>query len=571
MSPAVELGIPGFEDAVLIGEGGFALVYRARQPAFNRLVAVKVLAKVGIDDRTRRSFDRERAAIGSLSAHPNIVTVYESGLTAGGAPYLAMEYLPNGTLADLVARAGRLGWEQVAGIGVRLAGAVESAHRHGILHRDLKPENVLLSGFGEPMLSDFGIARLLATPETRTTEHVFSVAHAAPEVINGEQYSRRSDVYSLASVLFTLLWGRPPFLGDDDELLLPLFKRITSDPPPDLRSIGVPTAMSDILERALAKAPPDRQASVLELAEDLRRAQRAAGLPATVAQVMGDDAALEDVPVPGPSSTSLAATSSAGRPGRRRRWWGLGVLVAAVVGLLLWLVVSPGRDGATPPSAGPGTTAANQTTTVPSATTTTAVHVDFPAGSDPVRAGRYVAAGFRAPFAFSLPDGWRSLGEAGPDYLDLVRVGGDRNSILTLMRVAQVFDRQRAPLNPTQARDALSATPDDLPAWIRGHPRLNAGPASPVTKGDFSGTVVEARPTGPYLYPDCQADRPGRPCVLLFLTVDSLPVFVSEGYVARFHVLRIGSETVVAIIEAPMANFPAFAVEADRVLGTLGR
>src|SRR5436305_4526293 len=143
-----ELGIDGYEDAAVIGRGGFAVVYRARQRAFHRTVAVKVLSGATVDDATLRRFDRERAAIGTLSGHPNIVTVYDSGLTANGVPYLAMEHLARGSLADELHRTGPLDWRQVLPWGIKLTGALESAHRLGVLHRDIKPENVLLSNFG---------------------------------------------------------------------------------------------------------------------------------------------------------------------------------------------------------------------------------------------------------------------------------------------------------------------------------------------------------------------------------------------------------------------------------------
>lgn len=240
-------------------------------------------------------------------------------------------------------------------------------------------------------------------------------------------------------------------------------------------------------------------------------------------------------------------------------------------------VASLGGWSQNPPPAGPSTEttigATGATSTVPATTVPTTVTagnpVAFPYGNEALPAGRYVASRFRTPFVFSLPDGWRSLGPASDDYLDLVRTDGDGTSVLTVMRVAQVFDRQRAPTTSAQARESLVAAPDDLPGWIRGHPRLTAGPLEPVTKGEFSGTTVEARSANPYPYADCQADRPGEPCVLLFLAADGLPVFIYEGFVARFHFLRVGSEALVAIVEATPEALPGFAAEADRVLSSL--
>ncbi|MDQ4133957.1 MAG: serine/threonine protein kinase, partial [Actinomycetota bacterium] len=314
-------------------------MYRARQPALNRLVAVKVLSKIAPDERARRRFDQERATVGALSGHPNIVTVYESGLTDDGVPYLAMEHVAGGSLGDRLAREGPLGWEEAVHIGIRLAGALESAHRAGILHRDVKPENVLLSDFGEPQLSDFGIARVVAGPDTRTADRHFSVAHAAPEVLNGEAFSAQSDVYALGSTLFALLWGRAPFVNDDDDLLLTVVMRITRQSPPDLRDQGVPEPVCQALERALAKRPHDRQESALALAHQLQEAQVAAGRPRTTPLVIAEP---EEVPealrgVAEITTAPLRITAPEQRPQaapRRRSRRGAWLSVGAIVALL---------------------------------------------------------------------------------------------------------------------------------------------------------------------------------------------------------------------------------------------
>ena len=231
---ASHLGIEGYEDAAVVGRGGYAVVYRARQRSFNRTVAVKVLSVVDLDEAAKRRFDRERAAIGALSGHPNIVTVYDSGFTGAGVPYLAMEYLARGSLADQLSQSGPRRWQDVLALGVRLAGALETAHRMGVLHRDIKPENVLMSNFGEPKLADFGIAHVVGGPETRSGSIELSVLHAPPEVVDGKTASNASDVYGLASTLFTLVHGRPPFFHEDDESLIPLLLRIATAPLPEL-------------------------------------------------------------------------------------------------------------------------------------------------------------------------------------------------------------------------------------------------------------------------------------------------------------------------------------------------
>lgn len=187
-------------------------MYRARQSAFDRDVAIKVMS-VSDDDAAAERFAVECSAIGALSGHPNIVTVYETGTTDDGLPYIVMELLPGGSLGDRLHARGPLDWKEVASLGVKLGGALESAHRAGVLHRDVKPENVLLSRFGDAKLADFGMACFrLADDEADT--RVTTLAHAAPEVVAGGRATPSADIYSLASTLHTLLSGRAPFVAD---------------------------------------------------------------------------------------------------------------------------------------------------------------------------------------------------------------------------------------------------------------------------------------------------------------------------------------------------------------------
>src|SRR5947209_3303067 len=130
----VQFGIDGYGPGTVIGRGDFGVVYRARQRALRRTVAVKVLSEATIDDAALARFDRQRVAVGALSGHPNIVAVYDSGLTAGGEPYVAMEYFARGSLAEELDRLGLVDWRQVLQWGIKLAGALESAHRLDVVH-----------------------------------------------------------------------------------------------------------------------------------------------------------------------------------------------------------------------------------------------------------------------------------------------------------------------------------------------------------------------------------------------------------------------------------------------------
>ena len=153
-----ELTAAGFTDAEEIGRGGFGIVFRCNQAELDRVVAVKVLTAQLKEDRER--FFREQHAMAKLTGHPNIVGVLQVGETASSYPYLVMQYHRQGSLQAKIKRLGLLPIEDVLRVGVKIAGALESAHRLGILHRDVKPANILLTNYGEPALSDFGIAHV---------------------------------------------------------------------------------------------------------------------------------------------------------------------------------------------------------------------------------------------------------------------------------------------------------------------------------------------------------------------------------------------------------------------------
>jgi hypothetical protein len=222
---SVDLGLTGYEEAVEIGRGGFGRVYRARQPRFKRIVAIKVLTAAGDDGEAREDFERELQALGTLSGHPNIVTVHDAGITGDGLPYIVMGFEAQGSIADYLAARGPLPWPDAAAVGIKIAGALETAHRAGVLHRDIKPENILISTFGEPKLADFGIAQLRGTVPTRAAS-MGTVYHAAPEVLTGVRRNVSTDVYALGSTVFTLMSGKPPFVVDSKDGLVPVLYRI---------------------------------------------------------------------------------------------------------------------------------------------------------------------------------------------------------------------------------------------------------------------------------------------------------------------------------------------------------
>ena len=164
---AAELRNAGFDDITEVGHGGFGVVYRCTQPSLDRTVAVKVLTS-DLDSDNLDRFVREQRAMGRLSDHPQIVTIHEVGTTATGRPFIVMPYHAKDSLEALIRRHGPLDWREAVSIGVKLAGALDAAHRVGILHRDVKPGNILLSDYGQPQLTDFGIARIAGGFQTTT-------------------------------------------------------------------------------------------------------------------------------------------------------------------------------------------------------------------------------------------------------------------------------------------------------------------------------------------------------------------------------------------------------------------
>src|SRR5690349_6923252 len=207
---AVELFAAGFDEAEEIGRGGFGVVYRCLQEDLDRTVAVKVLT-ADLDPENLARFMREQRAMGRMSGHPNIVDLYQVGVTRSGRPFLVMPYHAHGSLDRLIRAGGPLGWEQVLRLGVKVAGALETAHIGGTLHRDVKPANILLTDYDEPQLSDFGIARIAGGFETTTGSITGSPAFTAPEVLEGRPPTVQSDIYSLGATLFCALTGHAAF------------------------------------------------------------------------------------------------------------------------------------------------------------------------------------------------------------------------------------------------------------------------------------------------------------------------------------------------------------------------
>ncbi|MEU6585600.1 protein kinase [Nocardia sp. NPDC046763] len=274
---SAELAAAGFDDATEIGRGGFGVVYRCMDHSLARLVAVKVLDASSGSDEWKR-FLREQRALGRFAGHPHIVQVLSADVTVSGRPYLVMPFFSRGSLQARLQASGPLPWQEVLSIGIKIAGALAAAHAHGMVHRDVNPANILLSDYGEPQLSDFGIARIGGAFETADGLVAGTPAYTAPEVFRGEEPTAAADLYSLGATMFCLLTGHAAFQRREGESLVAQFVRITSEPVPDLRTNGVSAPLCAMLESAMAQEITERPASVREFGDRLRNIQFSSGL-----------------------------------------------------------------------------------------------------------------------------------------------------------------------------------------------------------------------------------------------------------------------------------------------------
>jgi WD40 repeat protein len=261
---------PGFEIVRVIGRGGMGEVYEALQTTLNRAVALKVVRGGSwADDAARARFRIEAQTLAAIR-HPNVVQVHDSGEYDGG-PYLAMERLPGGTLADRLG-AGRLDPAAAAKLMAKVAAGVAAAHAAGIVHRDLKPGNVLFDEAGEPKVADFGLARRVSSDLTRSGALLGTPAYMAPEQATGnsERVGPAADVWALGVILYECLTGVRAFPGSDAHAVL---AAIPLDDPTPPRAVvrGLPRDLDVICRKCLEKNPADRYPAADSLAADLNR------------------------------------------------------------------------------------------------------------------------------------------------------------------------------------------------------------------------------------------------------------------------------------------------------------
>jgi eukaryotic-like serine/threonine-protein kinase len=320
------------------GSGGMSSVYRARDTVLERMVAIKILHDHFSDDPEYvERFRREARALAQLN-HPNIVTVIDRG-EFEGRQFIVFEHVDGQNLKELIDREGQLPVDQALALVHQVARGLAFAHEHGVVHRDVKPHNVLIDEDGVAKVTDFGIARSLEPADglTETGTLLGTSEYIAPEQASGNRVDERSDQYSLATVLYELLTGEPPYRGDN---FMAVAMKHIQEPVPSVRDArpDVSPRLDAIVSRAMAKRPEDRFPTTEAMMAALEAARADTdSVPAPLPASKLDDGATESIPVPGPLPHSVQ---------RSRRRFPLPILVAliavGVAALVLALIIAGG-------------------------------------------------------------------------------------------------------------------------------------------------------------------------------------------------------------------------------------
>jgi eukaryotic-like serine/threonine-protein kinase len=352
----------------IVGRGGMAEVFRARDIRLDRVVGVKTLRDDLARDQTFQArFRREAQSAASLN-HPSIVAVYDTGEDMVGSlpvPYIVMEFVDGRTLRDLLRDDRRLLPERALEITDGVLRALDYSHRNGIVHRDIKPGNVMLTRNGEVKVMDFGIARAVADSQltmTQTAQVIGTAQYLSPEQARGERVDARSDLYSTGCLLYELLTGRPPFTGDSPVAIA--YQHVKEDPiPPSQVDREVPPWADAIVLKAMRKDPADRYQSAGEMRNDIQRALSgvpvAAAMPPTAAyaggsrrngtatQVAGRTAAIPPYEY-GPSGYGPDGGGPDGPQRRQHKAWpwvALATVVAVLIAVIVLLKFIGGGNG----------------------------------------------------------------------------------------------------------------------------------------------------------------------------------------------------------------------------------
>ncbi len=322
--------VPGYEIVRVIGRGGFGTVYEARQLSVDRTIALKVLDARTLGDDGQRRFRAEARTIGGLSWHRHVASLYDAGTTPDGDPYLVMELLDGGSL-----RGRTLSPPALTEVAHQISSALGAAHDAGVLHRDIKPDNILVDRQGTYVLSDFGIATLDDATRSRSGSFVGTYAYCAPELLDGQWATVRSDLYSLGATLHALATGRAPFAREDSSPAA-LIRRVIEEPMPPLPDT-IPDALQHLIVQLMSKDPVQRPAS----ADEVRSMAEGSG-SAEATDTARTSATPIDPRAPltaGPTHGEPPARPPAKQPrGHRPGLAAIGVLAAVLVLATAWAV-----------------------------------------------------------------------------------------------------------------------------------------------------------------------------------------------------------------------------------------
>ncbi len=283
----------------LLGQGGMSSVYKGNDPNLSRSVAIKLIhSHLSNNPEFVRRFEQEAAAVAQLR-HPNIIQVYDFA-NEGDVYYMVLEYVPGETLQDqleALSNSGkRMEVAEVASILASVGDAVAYAHEKGMIHRDLKPANVMIRPNGDPILMDFGVAKMLGGAQHTATGAVIGTAlYMAPEQVRGEIPDERADIYSLGVMLFEIATGKRPYDGDS---AISIMMKHINDAVPDVRALrdDVPQGLADVITRAMAKTREERFQSAAELAMALRGISSAPSSSAAVTEAPPSAMVVSDLP-----------------------------------------------------------------------------------------------------------------------------------------------------------------------------------------------------------------------------------------------------------------------------------
>ncbi|HAT4271374.1 TPA: Stk1 family PASTA domain-containing Ser/Thr kinase [Clostridium perfringens] len=256
-----------------VGEGGMSFVYKARCRKLNRFVAVKILKdEFKNNEEIVRRFKKEATAIANLS-NPNVVNVLDVG-TQDDINYIVMEYVEGKTLKDIIKEKGALPYEVAISIGIKVAKALECAHKSGIIHRDVKPQNILVTEEGVVKVTDFGIAKSMDSSTIAHTNSVMGSAHYfSPEQAKGTYTDYRTDLYSLGIVLYEMVTGVVPFNGDSPVTVAVKHIQEKAIPPKNINQ-NIPNSLNDLIMKAMEKDPVNRYQTAKEIIGDLEKIKK---------------------------------------------------------------------------------------------------------------------------------------------------------------------------------------------------------------------------------------------------------------------------------------------------------